>query len=346
MPCCNTALLLFKLNFHLCCCYEIDKKDSPVSMPPSVCAAIAEGVEIFLTYAFIVLCLPCLLGLVCVNGGGGKCGTQRANRHAYNKRVKPPQIPPIPPPLPTIRIDIRRLPVAEQPESCHLLKLPRELRDCIYEQVLGGRLISLQLVGSQYQAYCVVRSQCYLPGDDLSHGPTRGILPAKRISTTLLRSCRQVYTEALRILHQRNTFHFWASQMEEVVRCGLGYYCLPDIHSIYIFHDELPPFHARPRKIVCALLQQMNLTRVAFEFAAEPELAELDPYCAVRDSTWGVCVLGLRDLRRLELWFNDGPGDRPEHPVDRKVLLKRLKQLMMGPGADERYRVFLEEHKF
>lgn len=310
-------------------------------MPSTVSTAIAKGVRTFVECVAIALCWPCIGCLLCMGGLKGPCGTRKQyyNNERY-RHWKPPKVPPNPPPLPATRIEIRQ-PLAEQPQCSHLLNLPLELRECIYEHVLSGRLISLQLVGSQHDEHCVVRSRYYRPVDDLSHGPTRGILPAERISPALLLSCRQVYAEALPILHQRNTFHFWASQLEVVVGSALGEYCLPDIRSVYIYHDNVWAVHeTRPWKDVFPILQQMSLGRVAFEFATEPELAELDPYVAVLDDSWARGVLGLRNLQRFELWIHNPR----EHLVD-KTLLTKLRQLMIGPGADERYRIFLKEYK-
>ncbi|KAJ7303753.1 hypothetical protein DFH08DRAFT_976785 [Mycena albidolilacea] len=89
-----------------------------------------------------------------------------------------------------------------------------------------------------------------------------------QLSPALLRSCRQIYTEALLILHQHNTFSFCASHLEMLVRYGLGEYCLPDLHSIYVY--ELRPSSASGWKDVFIVLHRMGLERVAFKFRAEP----------------------------------------------------------------------------
>jgi hypothetical protein len=235
-------------------------------------------------------------------------------------------------------MDIGRLPVVEQPSTCILLKLPLDVWECIYDQVFGGRLITLQVVGSQCQKHCVVRSQCYLPVDDLVHGPIRGILPVPQISIAFLCSCRQVYTEALPILHRRNTFHIWTSQLDVVVHSGLGEYCLPDIRSVYIYH----PNNVRPPSdlrwgTVFSILQQMNLERAAFEFAVEPCLVELDP--CIGDSG-GHSALGLRNLHRLELWFNHRPITVLPS-LDKEDLVEKFRKLVLFPGA-ERNLIFIE----
>ncbi|KAJ6582153.1 hypothetical protein B0H19DRAFT_524710 [Mycena capillaripes] len=320
-------------------------------MPSKITAAIAQGIETVLVGVLVVLCGPPLLCYWTFLGDPpSMCGTGRIQRRAEQeqiKRWKDLNIPPDLPPLPTARIDIRRRPVAKQPRSCYLLKLPLELRQCIYEQVLAGRLVSLEVIEANYHKYSVIRSRFYLPDDDLAHAPTRHPY-ANQISIALLRSCRQVYTEAVPILHRRNTFHIRASQLEVVVRSGLGEYCLPDIRSVYICHSfPCSSFWVEhPWRTVFGILQQMNLERVAFEFELEPTATELDPYRAEIDGSWGRSVLGLRNLCRLELWLDRSRiRSPPEDLVDKTELLAKLRELMIAPGADERYRIFLEQSK-
>jgi hypothetical protein len=209
-----------------------------------------------------------------------------------------------------------------------------ELRQCIFEQVLGGRLIDLHVVDAAWKCRRMVRSECCILVDNLAHARTRprDIAPAvaSKLSPALLHSCRQIYTEALPILHQRNTFSFCASQLEVLVRYGLGEYCLPDIRSVYVY--EYGP--SSEWRDVFVLLQRMGLERVAFELKAKPEMEKLDPRI---DYSWARRVLKLRNLRRLELWwYYYDAGEYPE-------LVERLRGLMIGPGADEKYQMFLEQ---
>ncbi|KAJ7850677.1 hypothetical protein B0H14DRAFT_2763285 [Mycena olivaceomarginata] len=287
-------------------------------MPLAASKAISKAAGTFFKYFCVILCCPCLCAIFACECGG--------------KRVL--LTLPDPLPLPTPRIDIQHLPVKEQPQSCYLLsKLPLELRQCIFEQVLGGRLIDLHVVDAAWGHRRMVRSWCYILADNLAHARTRprGIaLVASKLSIALLHSCRQIYTEALPILHQRNTFSFCASQLEVLVRCGLGEYCLPNIRSIYVY-EYGPSLEWRD---VFVLLHRMGLERVAFELKAEPEMEELDPRI---DYSWARRVLKLRNLRRLELWLHYyDAGEYPE-------LVERLRGLMIGPGADEKYQIFLEQ---
>ncbi|KAJ6522276.1 hypothetical protein B0H19DRAFT_1386707 [Mycena capillaripes] len=307
-------------------------------MPSTASAAIAKSLGTFVEYFFITLCSHCLLCFLCAGGGIGKCGTNRVRRR-QGRAPKTPRAP-YHRPLPTTRIDIRQLPIADQPQSRHLLKLPLELWESIYEHALGGRLITIRIAGSQHKKSCVVRSQFYLPEDDLAHDPAKGIPPAERICTTLLLSCRQVYSEALPILHGHNTFHFWTNELETIIRCGLGYYALPHIRSVYTFHYD--DMFQCPSTYLFAILRQMSLDRVAFEFLRRPEFTEPDIYSAALYSPWGRGVIGLRTLRRFELWFSCGREGSLTDLVDEKDLVERLQQLMMA-GADERYRLLAQE---
>jgi hypothetical protein len=63
-------------------------------------------------------------------------------------------------------------------------------------------------------------------------------------------------------------------------------------------------------------------------------MEKLDPRI---DYSWARRVLKLRNLRRLELWlYYYDAGEDPE-------LVERLRGLMIGPGAEERYQMFLEQ---
>jgi hypothetical protein len=80
----------------------------------------------------------------------------------------------------------------------------------------------------------------------------------------------------------------------------------------------------------------MGLEHAAFELGMD-KIAELDP--RVKDS-W-VALLGPKDLHQLEIWVN--PRFRREPPPDTKDLVEKLRGFMMGPGAEERYRMVLEQ---
>lgn len=249
---------------------------------------------------------------------------------------------------PATRIDIRDLPRAPQPQRCYLLlKLPLELRERIYWHALGGRLITIQIISSPHREFSIIRSQFYPAPDDLAHSPTQEV-PPEGIPTAFLFTCRQIYSEALSILHGHNTFHIWANQLEEVVRCALGYHCLPDICNVYIFHPD-NMFQGCRWTDVFAILHRMNLRRMGFKFAKfaiDPKFntgrepgSNPDPFEAVLDTSWGRNVLGLksRNLRRFELWFApDASGYSPEDVMYKRELAERLRQQLMITGAGGR----------
>ncbi|KAJ6606073.1 hypothetical protein DFH09DRAFT_1119232 [Mycena vulgaris] len=155
------------------------------------------------------------------------------------RRGAKPLVPssPNPPHLPAQRIDMRERPLEKQPQSCFFTRLPPELRQCIYDLALGGRVISLWLGVLFPNTHFTVRSACYEPVDAEADCPPALGVPADSIPTGFLFSCRQVYLEALPILHQRNTFHFRVHELVAVVLSGLGRYCLPDIRSIHLLHS-------------------------------------------------------------------------------------------------------------
>ncbi|KAJ6562308.1 hypothetical protein B0H19DRAFT_1144128 [Mycena capillaripes] len=75
---------------------------------------------------------------------------------------------------------MRRRTLWKQRPSFRLLELPLELRQCIYEYALGGRVIRLELVIYAHPL------------------PQRtGKVPADIIPAALLLTCRQAYIEAL-----------------------------------------------------------------------------------------------------------------------------------------------------
>ncbi|KAJ7765707.1 hypothetical protein B0H16DRAFT_399892 [Mycena metata] len=291
-----------------------------------VSTTIIKGVGTVVECLVVALICPCLAVVLCF-GYGEPCGTNRVRKGYPMPKPQtdpPPARQPNPPPLPTDRIDIQQLPAAAQSQSL-LFKLPLELRELIYDKVLAGRLVRLQLVTSKLHEHSVVQCTCYTPTDDLEEYPAQRIFLADPISPALLRSCRAVYNEAFPILHQRNTFQLWASQLNTVVGSVLGNYCLSNIRSVNLQYDYTPPFD------MFALLHQMRLDRLAFRLQGPPLQGGNS---VALESAWGRGLLELRKLRRLELWI--------QHRGDEKELGKKFRQLMIGPQAEENYRAFLE----
>ncbi|KAJ7700729.1 hypothetical protein B0H17DRAFT_1046455 [Mycena rosella] len=247
-----------------------------------------------------------------------------------------------PPPLASNRIDIGQRSLKQQPRRCLLLALPAELRQSIYEQALGGRVISLTLVASRTASgarHNRVQSACFEPVDEADDRPNKLDVPADSIPVALLLSCRQIYLEALPVLHQQNTFHFRMHELEAVAHAGLGRYCLMDIHSIYlVYSDRRYGWHNWIK--MGAVLQQMRTEHLAFEFefARSLQAGLHRGYVTELEGWWGYAVATIWTLRRFELFFTD--GDPPTEPLYRTKVVQRLRELM---EADKRYGRVLEK---
>ncbi|KAJ6622292.1 hypothetical protein B0H10DRAFT_1944688 [Mycena sp. CBHHK59/15] len=272
-----------------------------------------------MTGLVLLLCVPCILCLLCL---GGKRGCVR----------KRPRLPD-PRPLPTHRIDIRQNKITAQTRSCHLLNLPAELRQLIFEMALGRRVVKLKLVPNKQYNRLAIKTTCHRPS--AAPGiPNDFHDPADKIPVALLLSCRQVYLEGLPLMHQRNTFYFDVEDFQAAVLCGLGLYCLPDIRSVHLYHS----WHYARWDAACCLLKKTGLDRLTLEFEIV-EWTALDPSIYTVDNDWCRSLLGIRGLRTLDLFFRS--GNPSEHPMHRETVQKQFRELMIGPGADERYSAFL-----
>ncbi|KAK7020325.1 hypothetical protein R3P38DRAFT_1201056 [Favolaschia claudopus] len=283
---------------------------------------------------FIVVC-PCFFCLILFRGGGGKCGTNRrrsaSNADGFIRSKSPsPRFSSLPP-----HVDLRRAkrPLATQAEACSFFNLPFEIREMIYEELFSRRLIFLRhkLTDSPEGRCAVIKSWSCLPDDPLAHMPIGALLesPVSRVSTGLLLSCRQTYFEGLPILHRTNTFHIWASQLDEVVRCGLGEYCLPDIRSVYIDLD-VDVWPGADTSVcwltVFVILRKMGLQQVAFDMDGRTELG------AYLDTDWGRRSLALGNLKRLEFWFRVGSHLLDTEGRDaRDKYLDELREVITAP---------------
>jgi hypothetical protein len=93
---------------------------------------------------------------------------------------------------------------------------------------------------------------------------------------------------------------------------------------------------------VFALLKQMRgLECLSLELHAGVVIDQTKPHPlgAVLGSAWGRGVLSIRGLRRFALFFST--GDPPMLPEFSYRLSERLRTLMTGEKADERYAEFL-----
>ncbi|KAJ7490965.1 hypothetical protein FB451DRAFT_628542 [Mycena latifolia] len=269
----------------------------------------------------------------------------RYSRRARQSEQRPSSL--YPPHLPSTRIDISQRRLKAQPPGSHLLRLPLELRQYIYEFVLGGRVISLKLVTSKLHKHYVVRSKFYEPADvaDGSRIRLNSDIPGERIPIALLFACRQVYLEALPILHRCNTFYFRAHEFAGIFLAALGRYCLADIRNIYLYRSyRRRVYHSfvGPWMEAFELLKQMHLDCLIFEFGVDQrDWRDLDLDMPVLNGWWTRYVVKIRNLRRFDLWFDH--ADASEVPTYRTDVAQKLRDLMIGPKADERYSMLLEE---
>ncbi|KAJ7262059.1 hypothetical protein C8J57DRAFT_1336082 [Mycena rebaudengoi] len=284
-----------------------------------------------------LLCAPCIFYLRRRDATRGRCGgvfeaIPLADPH----------------PLPTDRIDIhlRQSKIKAQPENCLLLSLPPELRQLIFETALGRRVLAMDLFPDWEEGRYAV-----------------GVDSANRdLPVALLRTCRQVYTEALPVMHQRNTFQFDLWSFRAVVLGGLGLYSLSNIRSVRVRVDYGGEEQWRA---MCRLLEGAGLADLTLDFQYRPGDIILEDM----NSEWWRSLLRIRGLRTFVLrWEYPPPGgvvvpdaDPAGSARDRlherrlralarifgdevKVAraMEELHALMVGPDADERYRSFLE----
>ncbi|KAJ7204534.1 hypothetical protein C8J57DRAFT_1619036 [Mycena rebaudengoi] len=174
-----------------------------------------------------------------------------------------PKFPPAFNPYDRVKIRQRRLPA--QPHSL-LMKLPLELRERIYEHALGARVVGLALRASWHNRRVrAVQSARYEVVDrDVPHGRPPVLRRADPLPTALLRVCRQIYFEALPVLHHRTTFHPDVFHHKAVLDTSLRSHYLSEICSLYLCHSyaEAPP----PWEAVFAVLHKMRLDCLVFEF--------------------------------------------------------------------------------
>ncbi|KAJ7718203.1 hypothetical protein DFH07DRAFT_784991 [Mycena maculata] len=109
-----------------------------------------------------------------------------------------------------------------------------------------------------------------------------------------------------------------------IVLSGLGRHCLPDIVCPY--HDYGTGFILSQWAWVLDLLQQMHFTSLVFNFVL--------PDSFVEGNTWIRGV--LRDSQKKN------PGKKDQVECTRKSM-SRLRQLMIGPEADEKWAAFRVE---
>ncbi|KAJ7154221.1 hypothetical protein C8R46DRAFT_1119060 [Mycena filopes] len=237
------------------------------------------------------------------------------------------------------RLDVRRRPPLDQ-LNCALLRLPAELRRCIYEHALGGHIIFVELNHTWPPSdflthpHYPVRTRYYEHDRrrNLRDGPSKLGFPVEGINTALFLSCRQVYLEALPILYGSNTLYLLAHQVATIVRSALVSSYLSEIRSVHLF--EIGRVHSWPD--VSLQLQKMRLTTLSLTL--ESMYIQTKGGVDLAVTPWAHGILAIRNLRVFELTFT-------RDVVSQNELAERCKQLMIGPEADERYAQFLLENQ-
>nr|GAT49454.1 predicted protein [Mycena chlorophos] len=215
-----------------------------------------------------------------------------------------------PTPLSTNRIDLSMRPCTAQSDSL-FLSLPRELRDCVYEEALGGRRVWMKVVPDHPNRRRYISSYA-VPREEGDIRPDLGELDP--LCVALLRSCRQIYRESHSVLFSHNTFVFDSgTSLEDCIRAALGEWSLPVLRSVCINHpNRLFPkqraFFDHPELTSFDLLKRMKrLRRLDFQFNGMSSRKSLpvSPYDPreVEKSAWGQLVCELFFLEELRMIF-------------------------------------------
>ncbi|KAJ7062109.1 hypothetical protein C8F01DRAFT_1082666 [Mycena amicta] len=290
------------------------------------------------------------------------------------QRAQPAEPLQEPQPLPGERTDIHSRPQATQPESCLFIRaLPLELRRFIYEETLGSRQVRLFVSDDYESARNRRRRFVYSQSFDLDtprqyyhrahpHIDVERSPSSNPISIALLRVCRQIYVEAHKVLFEDNVFHVVSNELDTVMLCGLGESIgrpyIRRLHVHYWFRAYHPgtPFGSDPATMMFKQLAAMPaLSDLTFHFVDPRTPAHLSygyDSDKVLDSVWVRRLLGTRipSLHKLEIKFVNPSlpedlsflGPLAENPKW-KVVEQKINELMVGEGAEERYRQFLKE---
>ncbi|KAF2262995.1 hypothetical protein CC78DRAFT_618085, partial [Lojkania enalia] len=114
---------------------------------------------------------------------------------------------------------------SRQSESLLMSRLPLELRQMIYEVVLGGRTVHISLF-EDYPIYHLVGRKCSM--QVCYHVVGRKMEETNLcFSIALLATCRQIYTEAINILYTANAFSFLGKQDCGMALAFLDHYLSP-----------------------------------------------------------------------------------------------------------------------
>ncbi|KAJ7269670.1 hypothetical protein C8J57DRAFT_1322704 [Mycena rebaudengoi] len=197
---------------------------------------------------------------------------------------------------------------------------------------LGRRVVQILLVPRLRRRRRVIRTKCYRSVEEISTvDGLRAPSQTDKLPVALLRACRQVYTEALPMLHQRNTFYLNAKDFAPTILAALGQYSLGDIRSVHLAYCSRRIWRGRS---VFLLLPRMGLRSLTIEFQEEEWM---DMYLDIPDhsvdSPWCQDLLSLPKLQSFDVIFKDHFG--AEDPTDREAFKREMRELMMGTPAVE-----------
>ena len=242
------------------------------------------------------------------------CGTL-SRQEVYERRKAV-----LPKPLPLER---RRLSTSYDPvinkDSYLLRRLPLELRRRIYSYVLGGNLLHLVMVPNRVTHICCTSDTRTRPLHTCCREVVKSFFipmpfdaPQSPISLALLRSCRQVYSEAVSILYSDNTF--------EVVDMGTLWYfsqAIPSQHFAAIRRLHfcwvmicLPFEHPSTKDPIlepdddASYLRFWHLVATKMPGLTELRILILNPWWVRRitmDDSWVGPLKEVRGLRSFEL---------------------------------------------
>lgn len=191
-------------------------------------------------------------------------------------------------------------------------RFPPEIREMIYTYVLGNRVIHIQ--HKPYQQQRLISHDCERLHDMIPRTYCQEVMPRKNLSsgtkTALLKTCRLIYIEGIRVLYSTNVFGCFASRVT-----ALSYFfrtVLPQrlsmITTLYITCDTKPlVFRARESlqewsDVWQQIATEMTSLRVVRLWLIE---ASRQPLLELRfEAEWIQALLPVKHLSRFELYVD------------------------------------------